>query len=190
MFYWQEKIQVFSYLCDTQVFKYMNKLDFFFLIPIALGFSFGLYKGLIKELSSLAAIILGIYGAKLLAPSISNTLIKSLDFSPKTAIPIAYLLLFIVIAVGLHLLAKFLDKIFDSISLSGINKLLGGIFGGLKYALVISVLLNVFNALDSRFSILSTKTKEDSIGYKPLMKMGPTLWEETKNYKTTELKNE
>src|ERR1035437_1824837 len=158
----------------------MNSLDLLLLIPITLGFIFSLFKGLIKELTSLAAIVLGIYGAKLFAPFVSEILITKFDFSPTTAHPIAYIILFIAIGVGLLLAANALDKIFSSLSLGGLNKLLGGILGGLKYALIVSILLNVFDALDSRFSIIKHQTKESSIGYKPLMKFGPTLWDKTK----------
>ncbi|MHB9142751.1 MAG: CvpA family protein [Paludibacter sp.] len=162
----------------------MNSLDLILLIPIALGFVFGLFKGLIRELASLAAIVLGIYGAKLLTPMVSDFLTSKFDFSSKTSQPIAFLLIFLVIGIGLLFLAKILDKIFEAMYLGGLNKLLGGLFGGLKFALIVSVLLNVFNALDSRFSILSAETKENSIGYKPLMKLGPTLWDEVKQGKT------
>lgn len=158
----------------------MNSLDLFLLIPIALGLIFGLFKGLVKELASLAAIVLGIYGAKLLAPMVSDILVQTFDFSPKTAQPLSYLFVFIAIAIVLLLLAKMLDKMFDTISLGGLNKLFGGVFGALKYAIIISVLLNVFDAIDSRFSILKTETKEKSIAYKPLMRLGPVLWDEAK----------
>jgi len=158
----------------------MSSLDLFIIIPIALGFIFGLFKGLVRELTSLAAIVLGIFGAKLLAPAVSSILIKSFDFSPKTAQPLSYLLIFISIAISMLMLAKMLDKMFESMSLGGLNKLFGGVFGALKYALIISVLLNVFDAVDSKFSILKKETKENSIAYKPLIKLGPALWEETK----------
>lgn len=150
------------------------------LLPVALGFVFGLFKGLIKEITSLAAIVLGIYGAKLLAPFVFGLLVGSFHFSEKTAMPISYLLLFVGIAVGLLILAKSLEKVFDSMSLGGLNKLFGGVFGALKYALIVSVLLVVFDAVDSRFSIISSETKENSIAYKPLMKLAPTLWDEAK----------
>ncbi|MFT3752496.1 MAG: CvpA family protein [Paludibacter sp.] len=158
----------------------MNKLDLILLLPVALGFVFGLFKGLIKEITLLAAIVLGIYGAKLLAPFVSGWLVGSFHFSEKTAMPISYLLLFVGIAVGLLILAKSLEKVFDSMSLGGLNKLFGGVFGALKYALIVSVLLVVFDAVDSRFSIISPETKENSIAYKPLMKLAPTLWDEAK----------
>ncbi len=158
----------------------MNKLDIILLFPIGLGFVFGLFKGLIKEITSLAAIVLGIYGAKLLAPIVSGLLVSSFHFSEKTAMPLSYLVLFIGIAIGLLVLAKSLEKVFDSMSLGGLNKLFGGVFGALKYALIVSVLLIVFNAIDSRFSLLSTETKDNSFMYKPLLNLAPTLWDEAK----------
>ncbi|NDP19531.1 MAG: CvpA family protein [Paludibacter sp.] len=161
----------------------MNSLDLLVLIPITIGFVFGLFKGLIKELTSLAAIVFGIYGAKIFAPSVSEMLEKSFEFSSKTSKPVAYLILFVTIAVILLVIANMLDKLFSSLSLGGFNKLMGGIFGGLKYALIVSVLLNIFDALDSRFSIVKIETKEQSLTYKPLMKFGPALWNETKTNK-------
>jgi len=100
--------------------------------------------------------------------------------------PVSYLLLFITIALVLLLVANMLDKIFDSMSLGGLNKFLGGIFGGIKYALIVSILLNVFDSMDSRFAIIKPKTKAESIGYKPMLKFAPTLWDETKKNKADE----
>jgi len=56
----------------------MNSIDIFLLTPIAIGFVFGIFKGLIKELASLAAIVLGIFGSKALAPSFSKFLITKM----------------------------------------------------------------------------------------------------------------
>src|ERR1035437_2544606 len=164
----------------------MHTLDLLLLIPIVLGFVFGLFKGLIKELTSLAAIVLGIYGAKLFAPAVSGLLIHTFHFSGKTALPLSYLLLFILIALGLLFIANMLDKIFESMALGGLNKFLGGVFGAFKYALIVSVLLNVFDSLDSRLSIINGRTKMESIAYKPILRLGPKLWEETKKHKADE----
>ena len=60
----------------------MNKLDLLILLPMAVGFVFGIFKGLIKEVTSFAAILLGIYGAKLLAPVASSILVGTFHFSP------------------------------------------------------------------------------------------------------------
>lgn len=166
----------------------MSSLDLLLLLPIGLGFIFGLFKGLIRELTSLAAIVLGIYGAKLTAPFVSGLLMDRFDISAGVAKPVAYILLFAAIGLTLLLVANMIDKFLESISLGGLNKFMGGVFGALKYALIMSVLLNVFNALDSRFSLLSNEKKEASYGYLPLLKFGPVLWEEAGRFKTEEEK--
>ncbi len=158
----------------------MNTLDLILLTPIALGFIFGLFKGLIKELTSLAAIVLGIYGAKLIAPIVANLFVTKFNFTSSTASPLAYLFVFIIIVITLSILANLIDKLFDSMSLGTINKFLGGLFGGLKFALIISVLLNVVDSLDNKFSLINKETKESSIVHNPILKLGPTLWKEVK----------
>lgn len=168
----------------------MNSLDLFILIPIAIGLVVGIFKGLIKELISIAAIVLGIYGAKFLSPWLAKILENIINLSPKTAQPIAFLILFIAIVVGMLLLAKLLDKLFDSISLGGLNKFLGGVFGALKYALIISVLLNVFDVLQTKFGIISKDLVENSVAYKPILKVAPQLWEEAKKHKSQDKNNE
>ena len=160
----------------------MNKLDLLILLPMAVGFVFGIFKGLIKEVTSFAAILLGIYGAKLLAPVASSILVDTFHFSPVTATPLSYLILFIAIAVGLLVLAKSIEKMFDSMALGGLNKFLGGLFGALKYGLIVSVLLIVINAIDTRFSFISADTKNNSLLYQPMLKLAPALWDESKQH--------
>lgn len=160
----------------------MNTLDLILLLPIAAGFVFGLFKGLIKELTSLSAIFLGIYSARFFSPGVCNYLIQKYDFSQKTAQPLSYLIIFILVVIVLLLIANALNKLVESVALGGFNKFLGGIFGALKLALIISVLVNVFDALDSRFPLINAETKTESIAYNPVMKLGPSLWEETKKH--------
>jgi len=166
----------------------MNTLDLVIIIPIVLGFIFGLFKGLVKELTSLSAIVLGVFGARLFAPSVSEFFINKFSFSPKTALPLSYLFIFIFIAAILLVLAKMLEKLFDSIALGGLNKLLGGFFAALKYALIVSVFLNVFDALNNKFPLIKSKSKVESITYKPILKLAPKLWDETKNSNVLDFK--
>lgn len=167
----------------------MNSIDLVIIIPIVIGFILGMFKGLIKELASLLAIILGIYGAKLFSPSVSKVLVQSFDFSLRIAQPVAYIVVFVAIAIVLLFIASSLDKLFDSIALGGLNKFLGGLFGGLKYALIMSVLMIVFNVLDSKFNFVNPETKADSFLHKPIMNLAPKLWEEVKTREILPQKN-
>jgi membrane protein required for colicin V production len=168
----------------------MNNIDYVILIPILLGFIFGLFKGLVRELSSLAAIFLGIYGAKLFSPAISNTLQRHTIHNIQMANAVAYVIVFVTIAVILLILAKWIDKFFEVISLGTLNKLAGGLFGALKFALIISVLINVFDAIDSKLQFVHRETKLNSVLYEPVKHLVPELWSEAKTYKENSKKDE
>ena len=81
----------------------------------------------------------------------------------------------------MFLLAQLFEKTLSIIQLGGLNKFLGAIVGGLKFFLVLSVLLNVFDAMDERFHLINKATKEESLTYSLVLKAGPELWKEVKD---------
>jgi len=163
----------------------MNILDLFIIIPIILGFVFGLFKGLIKELFSLAAIVLGVFGARLFEPRVSEILLSIFDMQVGVAQAVSYLILFIAIVILLLFIANMLDKLFSAIALGGLNKFLGALFGALKMALIVSVLLNVFDTLDQQYGIVKQETKNNSLTYESMLNFAPKLWNEAKKYEWT-----
>jgi membrane protein required for colicin V production len=161
----------------------MSNIDISILIIVGAGFVFGLFKGLVRELASLAAIVLGIYGAKLFSSLLVPLVVDMLGVSEKVAQPLSYVVLFIAIAVALLILARTVDKVFDAVSLGGLNKFLGGVFGALKYALIISVLINVFEPLNKKFRFMSEEKQQNSVTYRPLLNLAPDLWDEATQYR-------
>jgi len=161
-------------------FLSMSILDLFIIIPIVLGFVFGLFKGLIRELFSLAAIVLGIFGARLFEPQVTKFLLSAFDMQVGVAQAVSYLILFIAIVVLLLVVAKILDKLFSAIALGGLNKFLGALFGALKMALIVSVLLNVFDTLDQQYGFVKEETKNNSLTYENMLNFAPKLWNEVK----------
>lgn len=158
----------------------MSKIDLFIALPLCVGFITGLFKGFLKEITSLAAIFIGIYVAKLFASFFAGIFNVMFGLSEHTALVMAWVILFLVIATILFLLTRSLEKLFSSMSLGWFNKLLGGLFGALKYALVLSVILVVVDAVDSHFSFIAKDTKSSSLLYRPIVKLAPALWDEAK----------
>lgn len=158
----------------------MCKTDILILIPVCAGFVIGLFKGFIKEVASLLAIILGILGARILSPAGTSLLTSVFGFSPTVAKPLSWFLLFVTIGIVLLIMSHTLEKIFSSLSLGGFNKLLGGLFGAFKYALIVSVIVVFIDILDSKFSFINKDTREQSWFYKPMTKLAPALWEQAK----------
>jgi len=162
----------------------MNSLDIIIVIPLLLGFMFGLSKGFIREILSIAVIIFGIYASKWLSPIAASMLTGVFGVSETVANPLSFVVVFIAIAIALRIVAASLSKFVQSISLGGLNKLFGGIFGALKYALLLSLLANIFQVMDSKMGILKPEMRSESLLYKPIMNLAPQLWNEVKELKT------
>lgn len=158
----------------------MNTLDIILLVPVGIGVVVGVYRGLVKELSSLAAIFLAIMVAKIFSPIVSQLLIEFLHFSSTLASLFAYLILFVGTILIMRMFSTILEKVFEKLALGGLNKLLGGVFGGLKIALLISVLLNLNVLLNKYIPLLKKDSIEQSIVYKPMLSIVPELWDESK----------
>jgi membrane protein required for colicin V production len=73
------------------------------------------------------------------------------------------------------LAGKALTKLANFAALGVINKILGALFGGLKIALILSVLLLVFDRFNSTLSVVSEEELEASILYKPVGKLAPKI---------------
>ncbi|MFZ4414330.1 MAG: CvpA family protein, partial [Bacteroidales bacterium] len=80
------------------------------------------------------------------------------------------------------------DKAFSLASLGFINKLAGIVFGVLKIALVISIILYLINILDIKRLIISEKNRRESVLLQPLTKLAPLLFAGLKEDKKTETK--
>jgi membrane protein required for colicin V production len=156
----------------------MNTLDLIILFPVAVGIITGLFRGLIKEVIALAILIIGIYLAKLLAPLTTDLLINLFDISAKGAQPLGFIAVFSIVAIVLTIVGHFIQGAIKMLSLGFLNSIVGGIFGGLKVALFMSIIFNVLQAIDHKISIIEPELKEKSIFYEPVKGLAPELWNE------------
>ena len=123
-------------------------------LDIVLGglLAFGLYKGirngLFVEVASLLSLLLGIYFAVKFSILTAEIISGIVHWNPKTIQVTAFILTFILIVVGISLLAKFLTGIADFAQLGWINKLGGGFFRVLKTILIVSIFLNLFEKVN------------------------------------------
>jgi len=156
----------------------MNALDLYILVPILLGFIIGLFRGLIKEIISLIVIILGIYVSKLFSSLVATWICGHFDISLKLAQPIAFVIIFVLVAILLFFASRILQGIIKNLSLGFINAILGGVFGAFKFALLVSIVLIIFDTLNEKFSFIEQESKEASILYKSVKSIAPNLWQE------------
>jgi len=154
----------------------MAVIDIILAALLLFGFVRGLMKGLFVELASLVSLIAGVYGAIHFSYFVGDFLKDSVDWDEKYIAIVAFAVTFIVIVIVISLLGKLFTKIADFASLGILNKLLGGVFGALKVGLILSVLLIVFDKLNSTIPFVNKETTEDSILYKPVKGLAPMIF--------------
>ena len=154
----------------------MAVIDIILAALLLFGFVRGLMKGLFVELASLVSLVAGVYGAIHFSYFVGDFLKDSVDWDEKYISIVAFAVTFIVIVIVISLLGKLFTKVADFASLGILNKLLGGVFGALKVGLILSVLLIVFDKLNSTIPFVDKEATEESILYKPVKGLAPMIF--------------
>ena len=129
----------------------MNWLDVLLLLPLLVGLVRGLMRGFISEIIAIAVVILGVLGAKFGAPAFSAWILIQFAWPQGVCDVVAYTLIFLGIAVVLSLLAKLITRFFRAIYLGWANRLFGGIFGILKYGLLVLVAVFIMDKTNETY---------------------------------------
>lgn len=149
----------------------MNYIDILVIIVFGAGAIGGLMKGLVKEVGGLAALFIAIVGAKILAPVVLPFFAGTLKLSEQWAQFWAWAASFLTIALVVNLIAVAVTGLLSMIALGGINKLLGAVFGGLKYILLFSILFNMIAWAEQYVPVPGEKARQESLLYEPVRKM-------------------
>jgi membrane protein required for colicin V production len=154
----------------------MNWLDAIIVVVLILSLVNGFINGLIKEVASLAALILGIWGAIKFSTFTAGKLYDYFDMTGHYVGVISFLITFGIIVVIIHFIGILADKVINAVSLGFINRILGIVFGLLKAVLIMSVIFVVLNAIDARRPFLPKKTIEESKFYNPISDIAPAIF--------------
>ena len=170
----------------------MNYIDITICIPLVWGLYKGFTKGLIIEAASLVAFGFGVWGGIHFSDFIAKKISSFLNWQSPYLPIISFAITFLIIVVLIYFIAKLIQKMIEGMALGAINKIGGAIFGSLKFALVLSVIIFVLTAVEKSYPLVSFKAKEESLLYKPIGKIAPTLIPSLNDSKIGELipKNE
>jgi membrane protein required for colicin V production len=154
----------------------MNWIDLVIVVILILSMVSGFINGLIREVASLAALILGIWGAIRFSSFTAAKLYDYFDMSGHYVGIIAFLVTFGIIVVIIHFVGLIADKIVDAAALGFINRLLGIVFGLIKTVLIMSVFFVILNAIDARKPFLPRKTIEQSVFFNTISDIAPAIF--------------
>ncbi|MGM9806141.1 MAG: CvpA family protein [Candidatus Aphodosoma sp.] len=121
----------------------MNFIDIIILLPMVYGLVQGVRHGIVREMAALAAVIVGIYMARYMSARLVPYIVECTGWSLSVSASVAYVIVFLAVVVCVNLMAYILSRLLKAVMLGGVNRLFGGLFGMLKWALVVSVILNI-----------------------------------------------
>ena len=119
----------------------MNYLDIALIIPIVYGLIQGFSRGIVKEITSLVSLIIGVY----IAINFSFYLyvhLEGLMQNNKELIPIiSFAVVFAATLIFIRIIGYLLEKLTNALALGIISKLLGAVFGSIKIAVLLSAVI-------------------------------------------------
>lgn len=137
------------------------------LVLLAVGFVLGLISGAVKQIVSLAAFVVGFVVASLYSQELSNVLADALPM-PDVCRVAAFVLLWVIVILVARLAGALLTSLLDKLFAIGLlNRLLGGILGMAKFALVLGAFIWLF----STTNLISRETMQTSQLCRPLKAM-------------------
>ena len=136
----------------------------------------GFSKGFLIMAASLAALVLGVWGAIRFSDLTAGFLVQNLNLQGKYTALIAFAITFIGIVIGVHLIARAMDKLVKAVALGIVNRIAGLAFAVLRTAFLISIVLVILNSIDQRAPFIPDDHKDNSLLYKPLSRFAPSIF--------------
>ncbi len=154
----------------------MNIIDIVIGIVLIFGFYKGFTNGLIIEITSLLGLIIGIFGAYFITRNYGLFIGEWFNWENHYLKIVTFILSFIAIVIFINIVGKVITKVLDYAALGTVNQLFGGVFGALKVALILSILLMVFNVVNDNAPFVDEATLDTSIFYPYLNEFSDFVW--------------
>ncbi len=155
----------------------MQTLDVILGIFLLYGLVKGFVKGLVNEVAALVALLLGLWGVFSLADHFVPLVTARVDIAPEYIKIGVYILLFVGIAYGVSLIAQAVTKVLKIVALGWLNRLAGGLFGVLKWSLILSALLIVLEQINGVVTVVSPGVIQQSVLYPMISALGDLLFD-------------
>ena len=153
----------------------MGIIDIILGALLVFGFYKGFKNGLFVELVSLISFFVGIFVAIKFSYVMSDFLRKHVSWSPKTIKISAFIFTLLLVVIAVHLMAKVFTGIVSFAFLGWANTLAGGLFATIKTALLIGIVLSLFQKVNINDMIVSKETQENSLLFNPCIKTSEAL---------------
>ena len=143
----------------------MTTLDTIILVILGLGILLGLLKGALKQLAGLLGLVVGLLAAKAIYTNVAEEVFSRVTDNMTVAQVLAFAAIWVAIPLLFWVVACVLTKAMDAVCLGWVNRLLGGVVGGVVHALLVSLAICVLEAVDTKDDLISREQKQESVLY-------------------------
>jgi membrane protein required for colicin V production len=153
-------------------------IDIIILLCLGWGAYKGFKKGFIIQSFIILALVLAIWGGFAFAPKLEPFIQRIFQTANVASYIISYIVIFLLIIILVYTSGIFVSKMIDAVTLGLINRLAGVAFGVLANALILSVIILLFNRLNDKKQFIDSETLEKTYLYKPIEKVAPAIFPE------------
>ncbi|TDM00039.1 MAG: hypothetical protein C4K58_01980 [Flavobacteriaceae bacterium] len=152
-------------------------LDYIFLIPLLVGLVFGFSKGFIHQIASLVGVGIATVGSFKFSSFAQNFFEGSSLVNPTWVPFVSVGVTFVLIIISIKLVANLLRGVLSATGLGIINKLLGSVFGVLKYGLLLCLFTHYFTKFNNIFQFITPEAIVESYFYPYFKAIGDQILE-------------
>ena len=149
----------------------MNLIDSICLIILIYGSYKGFKNGIVSEVLSFFGILLGIYLSKTYYLSVDKYLVTVFDSTNQLVSLISVILIFTLTIILSKILSKVITKALNIMALGLLNKLIGSVFGLLKYLLILCIITFIFSKANDLFVFVETNKVEETQIFSKIQKI-------------------
>ena len=153
-------------------------IDVIILLCLGWGAYKGFKKGFIIQSFTILALVLAIWGGLAFAGMLEPFMKKHFGLSDLVCYVISFILIFALVIILVYTSGYLVTKVADIATLGMMNRLAGAAFGILANALILSVLILLFNWMNDKKHFIEKETIEKTYLYKPIGKVAPAIFPE------------
>lgn len=164
----------------------MAILDIILLLCFVPAIVSGISKGFVKQVVDLAAILIAAWAAFHFSTVMGEWLSQFITLEKSILNVISFILIIIVTAVVLNLVGALVTKALKAVSLGFVNRLLGLVFAILKVAVILGLVILLFETLNSTLHIVKPEATADAVVYNALKDAAEKIFPILKTFVTGE----
>ena len=153
-------------------------IDILILMCLCWGAYKGFRKGFIIQSFVIIALVLAIWGGFALSGYLEPFLQKWFAMGETACSIVSFIVVFLLILIAVYASGYLVSKTANAVTLGLINRLAGAAFGILANALVLSLVIILFNKINDKAELVSKDNLEKTYLFEPVGKVAPIIFPE------------